>query len=127
MDARLFIIKTTQNQVSLKGLVLSVNIKHTEFPCLGKKNFIKDAWQATAGIQRSNMKYWYRFYFKIWDFFGYESCGECTKLFKKDTGHVIRHGHWFCAPCAEYNFCECGIRLENGWGSPGDGFCRRCD
>lgn len=32
-----------------------------------------------------------------------------------------------CQGCYEHNFCECGVRLEDAYGSPGDGLCRRCD
>lgn len=31
-----------------------------------------------------------------------------------------------CEPCHEHNYCECGQRLEDAYGTPGDGFCARC-
>jgi hypothetical protein len=33
----------------------------------------------------------------------------------------------FCDTCYEHNYCECGQRLEDAAGSPGDGLCRGCD
>lgn len=32
-----------------------------------------------------------------------------------------------CQPCYDHFYCECGVRLEDSYGSPGDGLCRRCD
>lgn len=32
----------------------------------------------------------------------------------------------YCDACHEHHFCECGQRLEDAWGTPGDGFCARC-
>lgn len=32
-----------------------------------------------------------------------------------------------CEDCYTHHFCECGQRLEDSMGSPGDGFCRKCD
>lgn len=32
-----------------------------------------------------------------------------------------------CPDCFEHHFCECGQELTDSYGSPGDGFCRRCD
>jgi len=31
-----------------------------------------------------------------------------------------------CDSCHENAFCECGNRLEDSYGSPGDGFCGNC-
>lgn len=50
-----------------------------------------------------------------------ETCNECHKEVEE------LYDHEMCLACVEYNFCECGQRLEDAWGSPGDGFCRRCD
>jgi hypothetical protein len=33
----------------------------------------------------------------------------------------------YCETHLEYYFCECGQRLEDAAGSPGDGLCRKCD
>lgn len=44
-------------------------------------------------------------------------CEEC----ETETGLEA-----FCQDCFERHFCECGQRLEDSWGSPGDGFCARC-
>lgn len=32
----------------------------------------------------------------------------------------------YCAAHHEHYFCECGTRLEDAAGTPGDGFCARC-
>lgn len=31
-----------------------------------------------------------------------------------------------CDSCYEEHFCECGTRLEDTYGQPGDGFCISC-
>jgi len=41
-------------------------------------------------------------------------CSEC----EIETGLET-----ICQECQEYYFCECGQRLEDSYGSPGDGFC----
>lgn len=33
----------------------------------------------------------------------------------------------YCDDCYSHHFCECGNKLENEYGSPGDGLCRSCD
>ncbi len=33
----------------------------------------------------------------------------------------------YCEACYTEHFCECGQRLEDAYGSPGDGLCRKCD
>lgn len=33
----------------------------------------------------------------------------------------------YCDAHYEIYFCECGRRLEDSWGSPGDNLCRACD
>jgi len=45
-------------------------------------------------------------------------CEECEKEMEED--------HEICDECNEYFFCECGQRLEDEWGTPGDGFCIQC-
>jgi len=32
-----------------------------------------------------------------------------------------------CQTCYDNLYCECGQKLEDAYGSPGDGFCRKCD
>lgn len=32
----------------------------------------------------------------------------------------------YCETHAEHYFCECGQRLEDSHGTPGDGFCTMC-
>jgi hypothetical protein len=57
-----------------------------------------------------------------------EYCGECEKE-TEATNTIAVYGAKFhyCDACYEYNFCECGNRLEEEEGScPGDGFCARC-
>lgn len=45
-------------------------------------------------------------------------CEECDMLAETDNG--------MCLKCDELHFCECGQRLEDSYGSPGDGLCRKC-
>lgn len=33
----------------------------------------------------------------------------------------------YCQEHIEHYYCECGQRLEDSYGSPGDGLCRKCD
>jgi len=37
-----------------------------------------------------------------------------------------RDGYDYCETHVDYYYCECGQRLEDAAGSPGDGFCVRC-
>ena len=56
---------------------------------------------------------------KISILFGPEQfCEECDKNIGLDLN--------YCDECHEHLFCECGSRLEDSYGSPGDGFCTRC-
>lgn len=56
---------------------------------------------------------------KISVLFGPEQfCEEC----EKNIGLQLIH----CDECYENLFCECGQRLEDSYGTPGDGFCVRC-
>jgi hypothetical protein len=32
-----------------------------------------------------------------------------------------------CEEHLEYYYCECGNKLEDSYGQPGDGLCRSCD
>jgi ssDNA-binding Zn-finger/Zn-ribbon topoisomerase 1 len=52
-------------------------------------------------------------------------CEECEK---ETDNYYISYGAYFyiCEACYEHNFCECGNRLEDSYGSAGDGFCIRC-
>jgi len=49
-----------------------------------------------------------------------EECEEC----KKSTEI---HEDGLCEECYYHFHCECGNRLEDSYGSPGDGLCRACD
>lgn len=44
--------------------------------------------------------------------------GECTT---QTSGRED-----YCEEHYEHYFCECGTRLEDASGSPGDGFCKMC-
>lgn len=46
-----------------------------------------------------------------------QQCEEC----RVDVGLET-----LCESCFEHLFCECGQRLEDSYGTPGDGFCVRC-
>lgn len=35
-------------------------------------------------------------------------------------------GYDYCDKHVDHYYCECGQRLEDSYGQPGDGFCRRC-
>lgn len=52
-------------------------------------------------------------------------CEECEI---ETESYNVHYGAKFylCDPCNEYMFCECGQRLEDSYGSPGDGFCKKC-
>ena len=67
------------------------------------------------------MKYWYRLYYGILEWLGYESCEECNAWVKGGTDDYN-----LCYTCSEHLICECGQRLEDSYGTPGDGFCIRC-
>lgn len=47
-------------------------------------------------------------------------CEECGKTMES------RGDHDLCETCDEKFYCECGQRLEDSYGTPGDGFCVRC-
>jgi hypothetical protein len=47
-----------------------------------------------------------------------QQCEEC----ETETGLET-----LCEACNEYYYCECGTRLSDEMGSPGDGLCRACD
>lgn len=32
----------------------------------------------------------------------------------------------YCDSCYDHHFCECGNKLEDAYGSPGEGFCGNC-
>lgn len=51
----------------------------------------------------------------------FKSCEECG-----DANEDYDHTTSLCPACHEFNFCECGQRLEDSWGTPGDGFCIKC-
>jgi hypothetical protein len=65
------------------------------------------------------MKYYYILKDWILGKFEYHSCEECD-CYKQNVYQNI------CDECLEENYCECGQRLEDSWGSSGDGFCIRC-
>lgn len=43
------------------------------------------------------------------------------------TDHRDLYNGEYCDACFEYYYCECGKRLVDAYGSPGDGLCRSCD
>ncbi len=47
----------------------------------------------------------------------HDGCNEVLGKYDKD----------FCDEHYAYYYCECGTRLEDAAGSPGDGLCRGCD
>lgn len=49
-----------------------------------------------------------------------QNCEHCEKELDYLTHPAI------CDECYEHYYCECGARLEDSYGSPGDGFCVRC-
>lgn len=67
------------------------------------------------------MKYWYRFYYGLLELLGYKSCEECNEWSKNDV-----YDYNLCGKCYEHLICECGQRLEDSYGTPGDGFCIKC-
>jgi len=58
---------------------------------------------------------WYRFSVIFGE---YNFCEECG--IRADLGQEL------CDECHEHLICECGNRLEDSYGSPGDGFCIMC-
>jgi hypothetical protein len=45
-----------------------------------------------------------------------------------DCPHMTISGYDFCEEHASHYHCEeCDRRLEDAYGQPGDGICRRCD
>lgn len=52
-----------------------------------------------------------------------EECDQPTDSYYKSYGAKF----YICDKCQEHLFCECGQRLEDEYGSPGDGLCRKCD
>jgi ssDNA-binding Zn-finger/Zn-ribbon topoisomerase 1 len=51
-----------------------------------------------------------------------EECGQET-----DNYQMVFMGKFYiCEECQECLYCECGNRLEDAYGSPGDGFCIEC-
>lgn len=53
-------------------------------------------------------------------------CEECDQ---PTDSYNIKYGAKFyiCDTCQDHLFCECGQRLEDEYGSPDDGLCRKCD
>ena len=51
------------------------------------------------------------------------TCEECEKEVAKKED--LQDG--MCDECYEFNYCECGNKLEDEYGTPGDGLCRACD
>ena len=50
-----------------------------------------------------------------------KNCEECEAELETLSEHNL------CDKCEAYYYCECGARLEDSVGTPGDGFCRKCD
>ena len=61
---------------------------------------------------------WWKFVLRFGPMCHCESCDKEVGLYSRPN---------LCDECYEYNYCECGQRLEDSYGSPGDGFCRKCD
>jgi len=58
-------------------------------------------------------------WWKLSVLFGVENtCNECNG--ETELGETV------CQSCYENNHCECGQRLEDAYGTPGDGFCVQC-
>lgn len=51
---------------------------------------------------------------------------HCENCNKDITDDVYRYDNDLCLSCFENTYCECGNRLEDSYGSPGDGFCICC-
>ncbi len=51
------------------------------------------------------------------------TCNECNDI--QDDAKDLNQD--MCESCYEYNYCECGNRLEDSYGEPGQGLCRACD
>lgn len=62
------------------------------------------------------------------DVIGFKIVEFCEQCEKQTDNYFYSYGAKFymCDECYENNFCECGARLEDAYGSPGDGFCVRC-
>lgn len=52
----------------------------------------------------------------------YGLCYTC-----EETVPVDELNEDMCQSCHEHHYCECGIKLEDSMGTPGDGMCRKCD
>ena len=51
----------------------------------------------------------------------YEICDECEERYETEEGQ-----DGMCPDCHDEHYCECGQRLEDSYGQPGDGFCCQC-
>jgi len=51
-----------------------------------------------------------------------EQCEKPTEEYRYSWGAKF----YMCDKCQEEHYCECGNRLEDSYGSPGDGFCIKC-
>jgi hypothetical protein len=45
----------------------------------------------------------------------------------KDCPELALSHYDFCDAHVDHYYCECGQRLEDSYGQPGDGLCRKCD
>lgn len=52
----------------------------------------------------------------------------CEQCEKETTDYFVAYGvrFYICDECYSDLYCECGQRLEDAYGSPGDGFCIKC-
>jgi hypothetical protein len=50
-----------------------------------------------------------------------KNCEHCEKEVEEVSEHEL------CNDCEDFLYCECGVRLEDAAGTPGDGFCQKCD
>ena len=55
-----------------------------------------------------------------------EYCEYCEKE-TTDCLQLYRGAkHYICEECHNKYWCECGQKLEDSYGQPGDGFCIKC-
>lgn len=47
-------------------------------------------------------------------------CEKCEKEIEPNRDYDL------CDECHDFYYCECGQKLEDSAGQPGDGFCRKC-
>ncbi len=63
---------------------------------------------------------------KPWETYNFGVKAEPVLCEHCNTEIDPRHNDEYCTDCYMELYCECGQRLEDSWGSPGDGFCVMC-